>query len=148
MSFQTNTYFVPKLITVTKSADQTKVSDTTFADDSQLVIPLKANAAYYVTIYIVVNSHATPDFKYDITLPTGAAGIKNTVAMTSVTFTGTQDIETAVTAIDTDATDQHLLIVGKVTMGTTIGNIAFQWAQNTSSAEDTIVRAGSMIQVI
>ena len=43
--------------------------------------------------------------------------------------------------------DQAFYINGRILMSTTLGNIAFRWAQNVSTASNTIVYKGSTLIV-
>ena len=140
-------YSIPNIRSIVKGADQTKTSDTTLADDSELVLPVAGNKVYSVRAVIFQKTHATPDFKYDFSLPAGATGIKNTLAPRPDNGDATADITTDVTFATVDASEM-IEIVGTVTTGTAAGNIGFRWAQVNSSVEDAIVLAGSSLTLV
>jgi hypothetical protein len=52
----------------------------------------------------------------------------------------------ASTAITGAAAQYYLSIEGMITVGGAGGTLAFNWAQNTSDAGNTIVRAGSYLE--
>ena len=138
-----------KIRTVVKSVDQTKNSDSTLATDDELFLPVKANKTYMIKVNLFINCHATPDFKFKVDLPSGASGRRVTTnSPHPITPKPTSDITTSTGLIVTNATVQHLFFLGYVIISTTSGFVNFQWAQNSSNANPSVVKAGSILELI
>lgn len=129
---------------VTKSVDETINNDAVLHDDLELLFPAQANREYGVLVYYVVDTEAVPDWKYAISIPAGAIAEK---------FDGTYSSRVAVASsnwvpalnIPMGAGPSTILVMGRVLMGGTAGNINMQWAQNVSDAADTTVLRGSIM---
>ncbi len=132
---------------VVKKSDESINTTTTIQPDNDLTVPLVISRVYSVLFHILINSGATPDFKYDISVPTGATVIRNTAIMTPTVPVSTVDAETDMN-VTTDGTNQVLSIWCRVIMGTTPGNIKFRWTQQTSDAGATKVLKGSSMLVL
>jgi hypothetical protein len=124
-----------------KTASESITASTTYQDDDDLFLPVRASAIYQAQLHVVWTSGTTPDFKIQATVPTGATttgwtyilnGNINdwvpTVGLTAIAGTGAQE--------SFDAT-------GLVIVATTAGTVQWQWAQNTSDAGATSVGIGS-----
>ncbi len=133
--------------TVVKQADQTKTTDITYADDSELVIAMQANQTYHLTALIFIKSHADADFKWKLAIPSGATAVRHTGAYTGATALGTTADATSGVSPATLDTVQALLIEAIIITGATSGNLSIQWAQGTSDANATIVKQGSSLSL-
>lgn len=140
-------YNIPKL------DDEARVSNTTLANDKQMGFWMAANAKYRITGRIFFDTTAAADFKYAFTGPAGAtlirfdrthaaAGATPTDLVTDVVYPAS----TALTGTGTDGGKVKFEAI--VHNGATAGLFAFQWAQNTSNAGNTTVRAGSAIDYL
>jgi len=130
-----------------KQADQTKISDSTLADDDELFLPLLANTTYSMLFFLQVSSGSTPDLKMKWTLPAGATGVKNdSQDWNPTTASDTLNITTQKTPA-TGGAVQTFPINATIVVGGTAGNITFQWAQNVSTASNTIVYAGTTMLI-
>jgi len=144
-----------------KTSDQTKNSDTALADDNTLAVALTAGKKYMITGVIAVYAHATPDFKYAWSF-TGTANaeagvtyahIGRALAAGAATTTypiGNGYLTTPITrSIAGSSTAEHRLGVQIEVMIDVSGDGTFslQWAQNTSDANNTTVKAGSWLLV-
>lgn len=116
-----------------------------FQNDDELFFSIGANETWSYRFVIHANSAATPDLKFTVTAPGGA----------TCTF-GALDAEGAVTSsnLACGATSGVMAgngvydvyeVVGTVTNGATPGNITLQWAQNTATAGNSTVAAGSYL---
>jgi hypothetical protein len=125
---------------------------TTTTADEELQVPLAASTFYYLRGRIFYRTDATPDFKYQFTWPASPneilLRIKDTVGggtteTTRILVTGTQaDVSLLAVASDLGYIDFECYIE---TAGTS-GIFAFEWSQNTSSANQTIVFPHSYIE--
>lgn len=145
-------------VIVPKTADQSKTSDTTLANDSALVFTAAANSKYHVRIKAFYDTVAAADFKY--ALSTGAMTVSLIrVHRRSYNSGATAGTDAEVATVDTAATGSTSLI-GTGTdggfiefdvilhVGGTGGVFGFQWAQDTSTASNTTVRAGSVLEYL
>lgn len=128
-----------------KSADQTVNSSTTLTNVTGMSVSVEANAVYLADFDLYYNSGATPDIKFGLTLPTGATGswggIGYDFTPTLLAF-GPIDIGTAL-AFGGLAADRSALIRAAITISSTAGTAQLQFAQSTSDAGNTTIRAGS-----
>lgn len=130
-----------------KTGDETIISNATLQGDDDLFVTVAANTVYEFRLRAIINSGTTPDFKMGWTFPTG-------LTMTYDLFEGESlgtvaniiqgpYIQTDVPPVSTTGSDQPWIAQGLVIVGSTAGDLAWQWAQNTLTASNTIVRAGS-----
>ena len=145
----TSSYFI------VKSADQTRASTTTVADDSELVIALKAGT-YQLDANIVFSNDTggtTPGEKFKFTY-SGTA----TVASGNLIYGnngGNPSISSYPNSTDANflaptISDTHRnygISAGGILIVTTDGNLSFQWAQHTSSTTVSRVKAGSFVRL-
>ena len=129
-----------------KSTDQTKTTDTTLADDSDLVWPVVAYTDYTFELVAIYESAAV-DIKYQVTVPANAT--LNAVRTTVV------DTVAVVTSFYNDITytagssfvSNRIVVTGTLTVGDTAGNVALQWAQQSSHASGTVVNKPSTMTI-
>lgn len=137
-----------------KATDQSKTSDTTLANDTNLIFnPITSGKKYAIRGRIFFDTAATPDFKYRLG---GSATITPLRIFTKHVVPGTtvlvNAIETAFptttqAVTGTGTTGGYIEIDGEFTV-TGTGTIALQWAQNTSNASATKVLAGSYLELL
>lgn len=139
---QTNSPFFTKV----KSTDETRTSDTTLTADSELKFQAKANKTYFIRVFAMFTSHATPDFKDALIIPVNATADRNDVQWQSNIEVAMVDWETELVNTTVDVLES-LSTFGRVVMGDTAGEISYAWAQNVSSAFNTTVNKGSFIEV-
>lgn len=143
-----NQWFVP--LAVVKPADTSRNSTTTMSNDPDLVLNVAASATYYVSGVIFYDGPAagSSDIKYTFTVPTGASGqyflprqslAGNFADAFSHFWTDTNTANT-----NSVGTFMILGVMGLL-ITTTAGALRFQWAQNTSNATNTRVRANSFL---
>lgn len=144
--------------TFTKSANQSKFNDTTYADDSELKdIPLEIGKSYKIEFYIAAYLPLTEGGKARLLVPYGnvsaiQAGFVTT-AQWGNSSTGPINITNAATRIfslaDNAGYNQTRALSGVAYTGTLTqsGVLSLQWAQRTSGANAMIMQAGSLITV-
>lgn len=135
---------------VRKSSDQTVTSSTTLVNDSQLLFAVEASATYIFQAWLYTYAaDGTPDIKVTFTGPAGS-----TVLWSSSQVIFNAGGTTTLTVVSPGATTADLFVdsnlraiqlYGTILNSSTAGNLQFQWAQNTSSANGTSVKAGSSI---
>jgi hypothetical protein len=145
-----NQWFVP--LVAFKNADQNVTSSTVLVNDTALVLTPRINCLYWMELYLNYEGAATGtgDLKGQFTVPAGAAlnysELHNSTATITTVVLG-QRASAATFAAGTNGggSVQPLYACGTFLMGSTAGNLQFQWAQNTSTATSTTVHAGSVL---
>lgn len=146
--------------TVKKTTAQAKTSNTTLANDNELVFTCAAGKTYAIKLALVFNTNATADFKYALAY-TGtfslAVGrrvrqLANTPIGTDNELTVTEDYTATIgTAIPlTNTSGGYGLVEVRPFMFTTTtgGTFSVQWAQNTSDPNPTTVVAGCTLEYL
>ncbi|MFJ8687200.1 hypothetical protein [Micromonospora wenchangensis] len=146
---------LPELLnspTAWKTADTSRSSTTTLAADPDLTVPVIAGATYMLSAYIAHTYDAACDFKFSWS---GPAGATMTNWQADWRTTDGTEISGAFAAIGSvvpitsgsGTLSQPLWAHGVLIIGGTAGTFALTWAQNTSSANAAIVRAGSTLRL-
>jgi hypothetical protein len=141
---------IPTIKTVRKSADQSVTSSTTLVNDTHLKFAVAANETYIFQLWLFTYAaDGTPDIKVTCTGPSGSTVlwsssqvIFNAAAATTLTSVNTSGVSAD---LFVDANNRAIQLYGTISNGATAGDLQFQWAQNTSSANSTTVKAGSSI---
>jgi len=131
---------------VIKTADETRASDSDLTDDAVLTFTPTISKTYTGILYLYIVSAATPDFKYDFTIPTGSTFIRLDGPLDPTTADFTQD-ESVQNITTSNTTQRFLVIPFDLIMSTTAGTLDFRWAQQTPNAANTTVKAGSTLLV-
>lgn len=139
-----------------KATSTTRTATTTLADDPDLVIALEANATYFVEFFIKYAAVTAEQVKTAWTVPSGASGGKCRIGVSSAVNDATTGgpfgdgafgqhaFSTSLTYGTRNSTANQVAAYESGTLTTTnAGNVALQWAQNTSGATGTLVAAGS-----
>lgn len=129
---------------VVKKTDQIKNSDTTFADDDELVVAVNANKTYGYYMMLKVVGNPTPDIKIKWALPSGATGEEVSGTFSSTSPAALLDFA-ATTVIAFTGANQFIVKTGEIIIGGTAGNFALQWAQNVSNGANSEVKEGSFL---
>lgn len=129
-------------VLVFKSADETAPqSSTTYQDDDVLKFAIGANETWVGQIHVLVLGDATADIKLQLVGPSGS----------TITFAGigarTADTlaNASVNVYGADASARLVILSFSIVNGATAGFSTLQWAQSTSTAADTTVKAGSFL---
>ena len=131
-------------IIVYKTADETRVSTTTFADDTDLTVSVEANGIYEFRQIIIHKSATTPDMKIGHSYPVG------TEVAWQDRINGARDAKPETSTLylvgygSTYTIAYHL---GIILVGGTAGSFSLRWAQNTSSTVATTLKKGSMMKL-
>jgi hypothetical protein len=144
----------------TKSADQSKTSDTTYANDSELKdIPLESGKSYKIDFFLAAYVPTTEGGKARLVVPlaTGTVPIQCGIRATSQWGNGSAAVIDQTTSgsvrymvlAASAGYNANRAITGVAYTGilASSGNLSLQWAQNTSGVNATILRAGSLITV-
>ena len=134
-----------------KASDQPLTSSTTLASDSALLVPLEASAKYDVELklYYTGGTTGSSDLKFAWTVPSGttitgsALAISNPLGVALLYYT--QATASVFSASNGTGNPFGIRVWGTVVTSSTTGNLQLTWAQNTSSATATTVKAGSLL---
>jgi hypothetical protein len=143
------------------SSDQSKVSNTTFADLADLTIAVAANATYELTGLFIATSaaNAAGDVKYRFSYPANATMTLTGPGPHNSLASGSQaDGEWFYVLLDTASPTADIpygasiagaaaIINGKLVVGATAGDLVVGWAQQSSNASATVFKAGSYIRL-
>jgi hypothetical protein len=137
---------------ISKTSDESLVSSTTLQDDDELTLQVVANTVYEVSFMLIYEAGTTGDFKYQWVAPASATFLHADNRLNvAATLTGddtvsADDITVAITAGGL-GTGVSLPIEGKglLRVAGTAGTFKLRWAQGTSSAGATIVKADSFV---
>ena len=138
-----------------KTADESRNLTITVANDTDIQFDLAANTKYRFQGNIFFDTVAAADFKWRIAGPTGATLIRihrYNIAPGTTTHSDIA-VDTAYSVADIAVTSGgadggYVHFQGIIFNGGTAGTFAFQWAQNTSNASNTTVRAGSFLAIV
>lgn len=140
-----------------KTANETVNNSNTPQNDDELFVSVAASTLYTLKGLIVYTSGTTPDFRYTWSLPAGASHSTNarifsrslaapSVMVDTRTFiSGNSGGDGLGTTLSTQG--QVLELFGYILTGANAGTAQFQWSQNTTNLSDTIVYAGSWIEL-
>lgn len=154
---------IPKI--VVKTADESVTSSTTLQDDNELLISLASGSSYLIEAHLLVSGAAAGDVK-TAWARTGTLnqiggrmvrgpGINTTdvtagaAAATTVGINRSSGGNALTTALASGVDGTAISYISEVFTLTSVvtGTLTLQWAQNTSSATATIMRAGSFLIV-
>lgn len=145
-------------------SDITVISSTTYVDATGLVIALEANAIYALDGWIYYQSAVAADIKFNFTFPASAVviagfygppttGTPFAAATERINYTdmGTFASSGGDYAHGADAAFPTTVWasvrpMGQVTTGATAGNLQVRFAQNASTASNTVVKAKSWLR--
>jgi hypothetical protein len=146
--------------TVIMSGDVTVNNTTTFTDATGLSVAVLASATYRWDAWLMYTGTATPDFKITPSSPTGTTGYWNLVGygrdVSGVIDTGggatfmVADIGTSLTVGGDSGGTARIACraSGFFTTSTTAGTFRLRVAQRTATAVNTVLRAGSWLDVV
>jgi hypothetical protein len=139
-----------------KTSDESVASSTTLQNDDQLVLSVAANAKYRMIGYIVYDGAADPagGLKLQFTGPSGA-----TMPWTNfgANISGASQYNVVVEQLAAASprsvpTNNGVLMScapkGLLVVSSTAGSLQLKWAQNSSSATATVVKANSWLELV
>ena len=139
---------------VIKSADTSRTSTTTSADDPHLTMYVSANTSYWVQAMLIY-SGSNGNFQLRFAGPSGSTfdwvsdslggSVTSSFGVVSRTLQGLGNEPTMGGAAA--GTNQCSMPKGLLQVGSNGGTLRVQWAQATSSGTATILRSGSILSV-
>ena len=136
-------------VSIRKSANETITSSTALQDDDQLLFAANTNETwiYEVSYIYTTGATATPDIRVGMNGPAGSTCVYQVadIAHAGNANAGSTACNTALSMATTATGTKGGYLTGSITTAATAGNVAFRWAQNTSSTTSTVVVAGSSL---
>jgi hypothetical protein len=136
---------VTKVKTTNETENNVTNPTATLQPDDELFLAIGANETWTVRFIVQANANTAPDIKFSVTAPAGATctvGVADHEAGASISNLGC-GVSSGLIA-GTSANEVYE-VVATVTNGGTAGNVTLNWAQNTGSALNTVVLAGSSL---
>ena len=140
---------------VGKSADTSRTATTTLAADPDLKVSMAANTKYRIRGRIFFDTTATGDFKWRHAGPASptVVRVQRNVIVPAATAFASIAVDVAYSGVDipmagTGANGGFVAFDAIIHNGAAAGDFSFLWAQNTSDVGQTIVRAGSYLEVM
>lgn len=139
---------------INKADDEDRSSDTTLSEDAELAFAVGANQAWTAQIVVHVQSASnTPDIQCSIVAPSGTTGAAawrglyaGATTVNNQMHASTQLDFTTAYATGFAAINDGIPIMCTLNIQTTAaGSVALYWAQLSSNAAATTVRAGSFM---
>ena len=143
-----NTWFVP--LAAVKTSDTARASTTTLTADPDLTFSVAANSTYFVELVLIyTGASGTNFFQWDFNMPASATYVYSFVYQNSAGTTNVQQQNGGTSAAWANTTGvgnfQSMEIKGTLTTVGTAGTFALTWAQHSSGATNTTLRAGSQM---
>lgn len=136
-------------ITARKTTNETIISNATLQNDDELFVAVDASCVYHMELRFSFTSAIAPDLKIGWTYPVGTtirwSGVDDDTAG-AVRITGNLT-ETSVPAIGGAGSDLASYYSGMVITGVNAGTLQLQWAQNSLTASNTTIYAGSFLTI-
>jgi hypothetical protein len=134
--------------TVVKATNEVVNNSIALQDDNELSFAIGPNETWTYRYVVQANSGTAPDLRFAVAAPVGATcnvSYSDPEGASSIANVG---CGVAMTAIPGNGAPDLYEITGSVINGSTPGNVTLQWAQNSLSATDTIVHAGSFLYAV
>jgi hypothetical protein len=130
-------------VSARKTIDES-LQNNTLQNDDELFVSLEANATYRITADLINNSGTTPDISFAWSIPSGATGAWTITALVGgALYLGTLTWANTA-AIDGTGADNLSQVVGTM-VTTNAGTLQLRWAQTTTTASNTTVKANSLL---
>lgn len=128
------------------SSNWTLTTSTTLTDVTGLAFDIAASEDWLFAVIFHGNSPAAADWKFQVTVPTGATGRFGVFGRVSEVAIADAAIGTAID-LQGLGSDMSFIMQGRVLNSTTAGTVQIQAAQNTSSGTTTIYAGTGIIAV-
>lgn len=142
-------------LTALKTADESIASSTALQADNELTLALPASAQYTLDVMLFYTASASGELKLGFTFPSGCvvhlAGVGYVLSGSfTIDLTSQLSMTSGTTSLSYEGSGAttSVSLRGTVLNGVTAGNLQLIWAQNTSNATATVVKAGSWLRLI
>jgi hypothetical protein len=139
------------LIEIIKTASQTVSNSTALVNDLELFTRIEANTDYLLELDVWYSSNAAADFQSTITGPAAPTLVNILIEQVAPDIVSADNPVTAFsfthTILHGSNTVGHVRYSGIIHNGANAGTVQYQWAPNSVSATNTIVRKGSFLRL-
>ena len=140
---------------VEKASGTTRNNTTTLTVDPDLQLHLDTNKTYFMDMIAPFTSAVAAGFKFSFFVPAGTVftgyalftGGTGTPSIATYSSGGNAITINVTAASAGSGVDDIVVVRGTLDTAGTAGNIGYQWAQSTSNAGNTTVRAGSAMWI-
>lgn len=133
---------------IKKLVDTTITNDNTVNNDPELFLFLDANKKYKGKLIYFLSSPTTADFASAFGTPSGIGrNYKTAGALHSATPLNSVVMSTVLTGATNGGLWQSVVIEFEIETGANSGNLTAQWSQQTADAGNTVVYAGSYMEI-
>lgn len=143
---------------VRKTADESVTSSTALQNDNELLYSIADTGTYLFDLYVFATSaaNAAGDINIGFSFPTGTLHFASTGADTGIASGNTSTgqwaaLLSATSGVTTGgyglSTSNLMIHVHGILIATATGTLQFMWAQNSSNANASTVKAGSHMEV-
>lgn len=141
---------------IRKSTNESVTSNTTLQNDDELLVAVSSNEEWVIVGHIYPScTDGTVDIKVGWSAPSGASGRHSVAGLALPATSNTNDLRTQsfgtlTTGLSagvppSGTAESPVFVSVSVVVGSTPGNINFQWAQDNSSGTAMTVLAGSFL---
>jgi len=140
-----------------KTANETVNNSNTPQNDDELFVTVAASTLYTTKGLLIFTSGTTPDFRWTWSLPSGASHSTNVKIFSRSLAAPSQMVDTRTFITGNSGADglgttlssqgQIIEFTGYILTGANAGTAQLQWSQNTANVSDTILYAGSYIEL-
>ena len=133
---------------INKSADESTNNDAVLSDDSELIISVAINEVILLKSVIYFTCNVASGIRIALNGPAATTSIRSYAFMYDSTGAISSGIAASygIYALLIGGISGHCIIESTIENGANAGNIAVQWAQHTSNANNTTVERGSYIK--
>jgi hypothetical protein len=138
--------FAAKTKTANEVQNNTVNPTAALQPDDQLFFSIGANETWNYRFYLQISGNATPDIKFSVTAPAGATCVNSLNEAENALAVGNLGCGVSTGAVPMTTATDVFEVAGTITNGATAGNVTLNWAQNTASAANVTVLAGSFLE--
>lgn len=133
---------------IVKATAESRASTTTYAADTDLVLPVTSGTYSIVGRVLATSTSATPDIKLQVSYPASSSVLGNYVSNAGTATVIAEDATSPAISTNFDIAANGITLVQfeVVLVCGAAGNFTVDWAQNTSNSTATTVRAGSFLR--
>lgn len=143
-------------ILVRKTVDESVASSTAVQNDDTLLFAVAANEVWVFEVILSIETVTAADFRFRFDSPAGSSGVYGAIgaALGAASVESSArwsaggfslGITTSLGSTGGSGANTPVFIHGIIANGSTAGSLTLQWAQNTSDATATVVKANSFI---
>ena len=133
---------------VSKSEDESKISDNTLANDPEIFLAVKSGKRYALVFQAVYEAHSSADFRHSFTFPSGSIFNVAINSSTQQDFLPPASLteSSIINSIGTTGTNKGVEWSG-VFIPSADGFLRLKWAQQTADINASILKKGTFLRL-